>query len=517
MKKFFISLLTLCLSLCAFTFSACEEPVTPSTPETPPAENPQPEEETPPAEEETEEVEEPQTTVTTEFAMFAFDPTLLTTEYHGNQLQREAYISPFGGGTFLCFEYDYDEQDVLKTATWNDLEHFYITDSLPLTLEERENGIFTGASEDNDVRIIIETHANGIIKTREWTIENPFDGRYTIGAEFDEQGRRTLDYIALRDFYNLNSEYTYESDNKFSSSCTMTTAENGEETSLGCTITRENELLTNVYIASAEINCELNYLPNGNFTGSIVTHYNNGVVHSKSTLTLDYNDTDLVAQAVEKRYNENNQLAYEHTYNYNEKGLETNSEQITYNADGSGYKSTKAYEYNSNNERIKSTSQTMEYINNAFVLKGTTVTEYTADGSISTTTHYNTDGSYYVEVSEYENAGCKTTTMHYDANGFLYTKGTQEYKYVSLGNGVRGAVTVKSTITHYLTNNVVLVFESEYNDDEKITKATETKYTDGDIEYILTKTYEYDSDGYLLVCRCVRQDGFGNIIEEWEE
>lgn len=510
MKKFFISLLVLCLAFCALSFTACEE-TSQSTPEPPPAETPQPEQET-------EEVEELEHTVTTEFSFQSDAYVLLITEYYGNQIQKEVYCSAETGLGY-CFEYNYDEQGVLETCAIKEISHLHTIDEKYaevysfFALEQGENGIFTGTHSETSFEITIETHENGTIKKRE--VYNEWLG--TSGAEFDETGRRISDYIAFENFYNINCEYTYENDNKFSSSCTMTTTKNGEETSLGCTITRENELLTNVHVASAEISFDLNYLPNGSFKSSTVTYYNNGVISRKTNLTLDYNDTGLVAQAIEKRYNAQNQLTHECTYNYNEKGLETTSEQITYNADGSGYKYTKVYEYNSNGERTKSTSQTMEYINNAFLLKDTTVTEYTPNGSISTTTHYNTDGSYYIEVSEYENSGCKITTMHYDANGFLYTKGTREYKYVSLGNGAMGSVTIKSTITYYQPNDVILVFESEYNDDRKTTKETETKYTNGNIEYILTKTYEYDSDGCILVCKCVRCDGFGNIIEEWEE
>ena len=389
MKKFFVSLLALCLSFCALSFTACEE-TPPSTPEPPPTENPQPEEETPP----TEEVEELEHTVTTEFSFMSDAYVLLITEYYGNQMQKEIYFSAETGYGY-CLDYNYDEQGVLKTCAMKEISHLHTVDEKYaelyafFALEKNENGIFTGTYSETSHEITIETYENGTIKKRE--LYNECLG--TGGAEFDEQGRRISDYIAFENFYNINCEYNYENDNKFSSSCTMTTTENGKETSLGCTITRENELLTNVYIASQEINFELAYLPNGNFTSSIVTHYNNGIMCSKSTLTLDYNDTDLVAQAIEKRYNAENQLTDEFTFNYNEKGLETNSEQITYNADGSGYKYTKAYEYNSNGERTKSTRKTMEYINNTFVLKDTTVTQYGSNGEVLSSITYDANGN----------------------------------------------------------------------------------------------------------------------------
>lgn len=387
MKKFFVGLLTLCL--CLFAFTACEE-TPPSTPEPPPVENPQSEEETPP----TEEVEELEYTVTTEFSFMSDAYVLLITEYYGNQMQKEIYFSAETGYGY-CLDYNYDEQGVLETCAMKEISHLHTVDEKYaefyafFTLEKNENGIFTGTYSETSHEITIETYENGTIKKRE--LYNECLG--TGGAEFDEQGRRISDYIAFENFYNINCEYNYENDNKFSSSCTMTTTENGEETSLGCMITRENELLTNVYIASQEINFELAYLPNGNFTNSIVTHYNNGIMYNKSTLTLDYNDTDLVAQAIEKRYNAENQLTDEFTFNYNEKGLETNSEQITYNADGRGYKYTKAYEYNSNGERTKSTHKTMEYINNTFVLKDTTVTQYGSNGEVLSSITYDANGN----------------------------------------------------------------------------------------------------------------------------
>ena len=387
MKKFFVSLLVLCLAFCALSFTACEE-TSQSTPEPPPAETPQPEQET-------EEVEELEHTVTTEISLMGNTWGLLMSEFYGNQIQKEVFLD-VRDGSGQCFEYGYNKDGDLETFAWNETYNLYVSKSenLLFTLEQGENGIFTGLTAENDVSVTIELHENGAIKKRELLFGDPSEDGYIVGVEFDEKNRRLTGYTTYSDDTYLMCRYAYENNSIYSTSCTMTVMDNGDDMFNGqCTFTRENGFLTNLYIANEELNCVFDYLPNGNFSSSIATYYNNGIVWQKNSIAFTYSDTGLVSQVIKKNYHSKTQIETEFICNYNEKGLITNSEYITYQNGGIISKLTTDNEYNSNGKITKSTRKTMEYITNAFVLKETTVTQYGSNGEVLSSITYDANGN----------------------------------------------------------------------------------------------------------------------------
>ena len=356
----------------------------------------------------------------TSLCFFDGDPYISYITYNGyNNPIEERAVSVLDVGIELITRYQYDNDGLLTKVECNTYEYSYgYGEASPYyaveyTIENGQyssNAVYTSGDTkpQEELTSAVEYYDNGIIK--KWSISMTDNSEFAMIIERDSIGRRTL----YTDEDGTKVTYTYTSDSREISGCTLVDGENSIIVPIEYT-DKSISKITLDYSSETSNDCY----------SFDIAHTQDGKGLAKVTVN-SYEENELCDQySIEYSRNEAG-LYSEIKYTEYENATASDYEvyEFIYNSDNFVTKKTET-SYNQAGEKQQYSIMEIEYDSNENITK-TVAKSYNGDGSFK---------SHSETVYEYVGEGLKSkvTSCRYNVDGKLTSKIIREYEYDSNG------------------------------------------------------------------------------------
>ena len=232
----------------------------------------------------------------------------------------------------------------------------------------------------------------------------------------------------------------------------------------------------------------------GSFYEGLTTYDENGRAltyeHSSSydpTITGSY-EYDANGNMIKDTWTADDGSYGSRTYTYHSNGSRASSEEITYQADGSWYKSTSTYDENWRQLTTTWSSSDGSYGSSSYTYDSNGVRVSSEDIT------YQADGSWYKNTSTYNESGRQLTSTWSSSDG---SYGSSSYTYHSNGNQA------SSTYESHYTDGSWSKYVDTYDENGRaLTYEQSSSYG-----ATITGSYEYDANGNMIKDTWTADDG----------
>jgi len=380
----------------------------------------------------------------TSICFFDTDPYISYITYNGyNNPIEERAVSVLDLGIELITRYQYDNDGLLTKVECNMYECRYGYGkaspyySVEYTVENGQytsNAVYTNGDTkpEEELTSAVEYYDNGIIK--KWSISMTDNSEFAMIIERDSIGRRTL----YTDEGGIKVTYTYTSDSREISGCTLVDGENSIIVPIEYT-DKSISKITLDYSATSNDHyvCELEHTQDRKTLANVMIYsYEENVLCDQYSIEYSRNEAGVYSEIKYTEYENATASDYEvYEFIYNSDNLVTKKTQTLYSQAG---------------EKQQYSITEVEYDNNVNITK-TVEKSYNGDGSFK---------SHFEIAYEYVGEGweSKITESYYNEDGSLKSKCVQEFEYDS--NGVQ----TKFKYTEYDgAGNITNQFEKNYD------------------------------------------------------